>query len=207
VDEVAMHKNMKSYLGTLTSISETHSYRASSWDQTGRNKDYWLIDPEKTVTLTEIDGPECINYIWMTSFCHEVFGPNIQNSILGANVAPVTEMENAICVNWEKDDPDYYRKVLIRMPWEDQRVPSIFVSLGDFFCIGHSMPASFCSIPFNVSSCPQEECTFGGTAAMNCYFRMPFNSKASIEILNQNNRPSRNNIIASKRIRDTFDGK
>ena len=184
-----MHKNMKSYLGTLTKISEARSCRASSWDQTGRNKDYWLIDPGKTVTLAEIDGPGCINHIWMTSFCRVVLGPSIQNPILGANVAPVTEMENAIGVNWEKNDPDYYRKVLIRMTWEDQQVPSIFVPLGDFFCIGHSMPASFSSIPFNVSSRPQEECTFGGTAAMNCYFPMPFNSKARIEILNQNNRP------------------
>lgn len=184
-----MRNNMKSYLGSLTTISEARSCRASSWDQTGKNKDYWLIEPGKTITLAEIDGPGCINHIWMTSFCREVFGPSIQNPILGANVAPVTEMENAIGVNWEKNDPDYYRKVLIRMTWEESKVPSVLVPLGDFFCIGHSMPASFSSIPFHISSRPQEECTFGGTAAMNSYLPMPFNSKARIEILNENERP------------------
>lgn len=147
-----MRNNMKSYLGSLTTISEARSCRASSWDQTGKNKDYWLIEPGKTITLAEIDGPGCINHIWMTSFCREVFGPSIQNPILGANVAPVTEMENAIGVNWEKNDPDYYRKVLIRMTWEESKVPSVLVPLGDFFCIGHSMPASFSSIPFHISS-------------------------------------------------------
>ena len=184
-----MRKNQMTYLKNLTTISEARSCRASSWDQSGRNKDYWLIDPGKTVTLAEIDGPGCINHIWMTTFCRKIIGPSIQNPVLGASVAPVTEMENAIGVNWEVNDPDYYRKVLIKMTWDDQNRPSVLTPLGDFFCIGHSMPASFSSIPFHVSSRPQEECTFGGTASMNCYFPMPFNGKAKIEIINENERP------------------
>lgn len=91
-------------------------------------------------------------------------------------------MENAEGVNWELNDPDYYRKVLIRMTWDDFDGPSVLAPLGDFFCIGHSMPSSFSSIPFNVSSRPCEELTFGGTASMNCYFPMPFNKRAKIEV-------------------------
>ena len=98
-------------------------------------------------------------------------------------------MENAEGVNWEINDPDYYRKVLIKMTWDDFDGPSVLTPLGDFFCIGHSMPASFSSVPFNVSSRPCEERTFGGTAAMNCYFPMPFNKRAKIEIINENERP------------------
>lgn len=183
-----MRKDQMTYLSSLTTIHDARSVRASSWDQTGRNKDYWLIDPGQTVTLAEIEGPGCINHIWMTSFCRNIIGPSIQDPVLGSNVAPVTEMENAIGVNWEVNDPDYYRKVLIKMTWDDQETPSVLTPLGDFFCIGHSMPASFSSIPFHVSSRPQEECTFGGTASMNCYFPMPFNGKAKIEIVNENER-------------------
>ena len=98
-------------------------------------------------------------------------------------------MENAEGVNWEINDPDYYRKVLIKMTWDDFDGPSVLTPLGDFFCIGHSMPASFSSLPFNVSSRPCEERTFGGTAAMTCYFPMPFNKRAKIEIINENERP------------------
>jgi Protein of unknown function (DUF2961). len=181
--------NTLSYLQSLTQIADARTCRASSWDQSGRNKDYWLIDPGKTVILADIEGPGCINHIWMTTFCRNILGPSIQDPVLGASVAPVTEMENAIGVNWEINDPDYYRKVLIKMTWDDQNYPSILVPLGDFFCIGHSMPASFSSIPFHVSSRPQEEYHFGGTSAMNCYFPMPFNGKAKIEIINDNERP------------------
>lgn len=178
-----------SYLNNLTRVSDARTGRASSWDQSGRNKDYWLISPGKAVTLAEVDGPGCINHIWMTTFCRRILGPSIQDPVLGSSVAPVTEMENAIGVNWEINDPDYYRKVLIKMTWEDQPIPSVLVPLGDFFCIGHSMPGSFSSIPFHVSSRPQEERHFGGTAAMNCYFPMPFNRKAKIEIINENDLP------------------
>lgn len=184
-----MGDNQKTYLKSLTTIAEARSMRASSWDQSGKNKDYWLLNPGATAVLAEIDGPGCINHIWMTTFCRKILGPSIQNPVLGANVAPVTEMENSIGVNWEINDPDYYRKVLIKMTWEDQEGPSVLAPLGDFFCMGHSMPASFSSIPFHISSRPQEECTFGGTASMNCYFPMPFNKKAKIEIINENENP------------------
>lgn len=180
---------MKTYLKSLTTVSDARFGRSSSWDQSGRNKDYWLLAPGTTTTLTEIDGPGCINHIWMTSFCRRILGPSIQHPVYSASVAPVTEMENAEGVNWEINDPDYYRKVLIRMSWEKSNTPSVLVPLGDFFCIGNGMPKSFSSIPFNVSSRPVEECTFGGTASMNCYFPMPFNEHAKIEIINENDRP------------------
>lgn len=180
---------MKTFLQNLTTSSDARYARSSSWDQTGRNKDYWLLAPGSETILTEITGPGCINHIWMTSFCRRILGPSIQHPIYSGSVAPVTEMENAEGVNWEINDPDYYRKVLIRITWEHSDVPSVLAPLGDFFCIGNGMPKSFSSIPFNVSSRPTEECTYGGTASMNCYFPMPFNEHAKIEIINENDRP------------------
>jgi hypothetical protein len=184
-----MNNGSAACLKGLARISDARSCRMSSWDQSGRNKDYWLIGAGKTVTLAEIEGPGCINHIWMTSFCREIRGPSNQDPVLGAQVAPVTEMDPSIGVNYEYNDPEYYRKVLVRMTWENSLLPGVLVPLGDFFCIGHSMPHTFSSIPFNVSSRTKEECTPGGTAAMNCYFSMPFNKSAKIEIINENERP------------------
>jgi hypothetical protein len=175
-----------SSLSGLTRLRDARSGRASSWDQSGRNKDYWLIEPGSTAVLAELEGPGAITHMWMTSFCRRVVGPSIQDPELHVDVAPVTEMENAIGVNWELNDPDYYRKVLIRITWEDSEKAAVLVPLGDFFCIGHGMPGSFNSIPFSVSSRPQEEGEFGGTASMNCYFTMPFNHAAKVEIINEN---------------------
>ena len=175
-----------SSLSDLARLRAGRSGRASSWDQSGRNKDYWLLEPGSTAVLAELEGPGAITHIWMTSFCRREIGPSIQVPELHADVAPVTEMENAIGVNWEVNDPDYYRKVLIRITWEDAATPAVLVPLGDFFGLGHGMPGSYNSVPFTVSSRPQEEGTFGGTASMNCYFTMPFNSAAKFEIVNEN---------------------
>lgn len=181
-----MRSMPSSALGSLAQLREGRSGRASSWDQTGRNKDYWLIAPGATAVLADLQGPGAITHIWMTSFCRRHIGPSIQVPELHADVAPVTEMENAIGVNWEINDPDYYRKVLIRITWEDADQPSVLVPFGDFFGLGHGMPGSYNSVPFVVSSRPQEEGTFGGTASMNCYFPMPFNRAAKLEIINEN---------------------
>ncbi|MGE3194117.1 MAG: glycoside hydrolase family 172 protein [Microbacteriaceae bacterium] len=180
------HTGPQSELSGLARLREARSGRASSWDQSGRNKDYWLIAPGTSAVLADLEGPGALTHIWFTTFCRRVIGPSIQDPGMHADVAPVTEMENAIGVNWEINDPDYYRKVLIRFTWENSDRPSVLVPLGDFFCIGHAMPGSFNSIPFSISSRPQEEGTFGGTASMNCYFAMPFNTAAKVEIINEN---------------------
>jgi hypothetical protein len=177
------------FLQKLTKLSDVRTARSSSWDQSGRNKDYWLLAPGQSVVLTDIEGPGCINHLWMTTFCRKVLGPSILDPELGSSVAPVAEMFNAIGVQWELNDPFYYRKVLLKMTWDDHDFPSVLVPLGDFFGIGHSMPGNYASVPFFVSTRPEEQYKFGGTAAMNCYFPMPFNKRAVIEIINENELP------------------
>lgn len=184
-----MHNQSLNFLQKLTRISEARSARSSSWDQSGRNKDYWMIGPEQSVVLTDIEGPGCINHIWMTSFCREIFGPSIMDPVLGSSIAPVAEMSNDIGVQGEYNDPSYYRKILIKITWEDHAYPSVLVPFGDFFGIGHSMPGNYSSIPFHVTTRPEEQYKFGGTASVNCYFPMPFNKRAVIEIINENDKP------------------
>lgn len=41
--------------------------RASSWDRTGGNKDYLVINPGESVQLADIEGPGFITHIWITA--------------------------------------------------------------------------------------------------------------------------------------------
>jgi hypothetical protein len=78
-----------------------------------------------------------------------------------------------------------YRKAVIKFYWDGQDEPSVLAPLGDFFCIGQSLPANFQSLPFTVSVRPMDEKKYGGTSAVNCYLTMPFGKSARIEVENQ----------------------
>ena len=173
----------------LTRVRDVRSARSSSWDQTGRNQDAWIVMPGETLVLADIKGPGCITHIWMTQFCRRLIGPSLIDPRTIRLTAPVLEMENAIGAQWEVNDPDYYRKVLLKMFCDDQEQPSVLVPLGDFFCMGNSIACNFASLPFTASSRAIERHKFGGTAALNCYFPMPFNKHARIEVENQNDIP------------------
>ena len=43
-----MQKNNMSFLKNLTTVADARTARASSWDQSGRNKDYWLVNAGDT---------------------------------------------------------------------------------------------------------------------------------------------------------------
>jgi len=174
---------------SLTQIRDVRSARASSWDQAGRNQDYWLIPPNESIILADIEGPGCITHIWMTQFCRRILGPGIIDPYMGHYVAPVFEIHNALGLNWEVSDPYYYRKILLKIYWDEQEHPSVLTPLGDFFGIGHSIAANYQSLPFAVSVKPEEQFRFGGNAGLNCYFPMPFKKRARIEIENQNDVP------------------
>ena len=173
----------------LTRFRDVRTARASSWDQTGRNQDYWLIPPNESIALADIEGPGCITHIWMTQFCRRVLGPGIIDPHLGHYVAPIFEIHNALGLNWEVSDPCYYRKVLLKIYWDDQDTPGVLAPLGDFFGIGHSIAANYQSLPFAVTVKPEEQFLFGGNAGLNCWLPMPFKKRARIEIENQNDVP------------------
>src|SRR6266571_2306724 len=147
-------------LTALTSRVDARSGRVSSWDQRGRNQDCWTTGPHETRVLADLEGPGQITHIWMTQFCRKVLGPGLLDPRDTAQTAPVLEIHNALGLNWEEADPDYYRKVLLRITWDEQPHPSVLVPLGDFFCIGHSMPANFASAAFTVSAKPEEALRF-----------------------------------------------
>jgi hypothetical protein len=178
-----------SSLDHLTRARAARTVRVSSWDQRGRNQDYWTTPAHSSRVLADIEGPGRITHIWMTQFCRRAFGPGLIDPLEADTVAPVMEIHNALGVNWEEPDPDYYRKVLIRITWDDEAEPAVLVPLGDFFGVGHCMPNSYQSALFTVSAKPEESLIFGGSAALNCWAPMPFNRSAKIEIVNENDLP------------------
>ncbi len=53
-------------LGELARIRDYESRRLSSWDRSGGNADYLMIEPGAVRCLGEIAGAGCVRHIWMT---------------------------------------------------------------------------------------------------------------------------------------------
>ncbi|KAH8805313.1 hypothetical protein F5884DRAFT_798966 [Xylogone sp. PMI_703] len=183
-----MASSASSFLGDDLMAAAAHrqvarSARISSWDQSGLNEDAFVVLPGETAVLADIEGPGKITHLWFVQTCRRILGPGlIPYSKSGV---AMMEVHNALGLNYEDNDPDYYRKVIIKMYWDNSPTPNVLAPIGDFFCLGHSMAANFQSMPFTVSVKPSEEKKFGGAAAFNCYLPMPFNNRARIEIENQ----------------------
>lgn len=79
------------------------------------------------------------------------------------------------------EDKYPYRKVVLRMFWDGEPEPSVEVPIGDFFGLGHGLVKNFVSLPLQMS--PENGRGF------NCWFPMPFQSKARLEVTNEAERP------------------
>lgn len=79
----------------------------------------------------------------------------------------------------------FLRTTLIRMFWDGEDDPSVESPVGDFFGVGHGEVRYFMSDAFNMLNCGS------GRAGVNCFFPMPFERSAVIEIENQSDKPMR----------------
>jgi hypothetical protein len=163
------------------------SARVSSFDHSGGNEDAWVVMPGETAVLADLEGPGCVTHLWFTQTCRRILGPGLIDP--DSQGVAMLEIHNALGTSWEDLDPDYYRKVILRIYFDGQDKPSVLGPLGDFFCVGHSMPGNFASLPFTVSVKEEYRNVFGGPAALNCYLPMPFGRRCRIEIENQNDVP------------------
>ncbi|WP_233500851.1 glycoside hydrolase family 172 protein, partial [Paenibacillus antibioticophila] len=128
---------------------EGTSRRQSSWDQTGGNRDFFVIGAGQTAAIAEIAGSGVIQHIWMTIAAKNKYA---------------------------------FRKVLIRMFWDDEQEPSVDSPVGDFFGVGHGVASHYVSAPLNMIT---TQGVIEDKAAMNCFFEMPFRKGARIEIVNE----------------------
>lgn len=94
----------------------------------------------------------------------------------------LADVAGAGCINhiWcthacEQDD--YLRRIVLRARWDDEPDYSIEVPLGDFFGMGHAQTVNFSSLPLQMS--PADGRGF------NCWFPMPFGSRAEFFLTNE----------------------
>lgn len=75
-----------------------------------------------------------------------------------------------------------FRRLLIRMYWDDEETPSVESPIGDFFGVGHGVASHYMSLPLNMVTRQDGPQPF---AAMNCFFQMPFMKRGRVTIVNQ----------------------
>lgn len=75
---------------------------------------------------------------------------------------------------WLTVHPRYYRRLVLRIYWDDEPTPSVEVPVGDFFCNGWCVSCNVNSLPISVNS----------TGGFNSYWEMPFRKHARITLEN-----------------------
>ncbi|MCP4760794.1 MAG: DUF2961 domain-containing protein [archaeon] len=85
-----------------------------------------------------------------------------------------------IWVTMSSSDKEFLRKVILRIYWDDEENPSVEVPIGDFFGIGHAISKDYWSLPLSMSPADGK--------GFNCWWQMPFASKARFEIENETRR-------------------
>lgn len=73
-------------------------------------------------------------------------------------------------------DPFHGRSLVLRIYWDGAERPSVEAPLGDFFGVGHGAWESFHSQPVSISSQGRSR---------NCYWQMPFRSRAKVTVTNE----------------------
>jgi len=113
-------------------------------------------------------------------------GNNDYQRIQPGETLTLAEIQGAGCINhiWcthLSTESHYLRKLVLRMWWDGEELPSVEAPLGDFFGIGHALMTPFSSLPLQMS--PAEG------RAFNCFFPMPFGSGARLSLTNEGDTP------------------
>ncbi|MCH7872058.1 MAG: DUF2961 domain-containing protein [Planctomycetes bacterium] len=72
---------------------------------------------------------------------------------------------------------DAMRSIVLRIWWDGEKTPSVEVPMADFFGGGFGISRNFCSLPLQMNP--------DGGRGMNCWFPMPFERHARIEVQNE----------------------
>ncbi len=80
---------------------------------------------------------------------------------------------------WAQHGSANHQEMLLRMYWDGETHPSVEAPVGDFFANGFGERREVVSLPVVVE----------GGDAYNCFWRMPFQKSARIEIVNQSAKP------------------
>ena len=76
---------------------------------------------------------------------------------------------------WITARPEAFASCVLRTYWDEEGTPCVETPLGDFFACGHGLRTKVASLPVAVNP----------NGGLNCYWPMPFSSKARISVENQ----------------------
>jgi len=84
----------------------------------------------------------------------------------------------------------YLSRIRLQIRWDDSASPAVDAPWGPFFALGHDECADVVSEPIVVMAAQAPYITYPpGLAAFNCYFPMPFRSRARISVINEDDQP------------------
>jgi hypothetical protein len=88
------------------------------------------------------------------------------------------------------DSPDYLSTTILQMTWDEAPAPAVDSPWGPFFGLGHDECADVVSAPIVVMAGKASYIHYPpGLAAFQCYFPMPFRSRARITVTNRADKP------------------
>ncbi len=73
---------------------------------------------------------------------------------------------------------DHLREIVLRIYWDDAKVPAVACPIGEFYGLGHGKYVEYASAPVSI----------GASKGLNCYWPMPFKTHARITITNEGSR-------------------
>ncbi len=109
-------------LQNLSTAKNGRRRRQSSFDRTGGNADFVVLDPQECFEAAAVEVSGAITHIWVT----------------------LASME-------QPEEPYLPRKVVLRMYWDGEDTPSVEAPIGDFFGLGHGVTKNFSSAALTMS--------------------------------------------------------
>jgi hypothetical protein len=150
-----------SSLRDLPRLRDASRRRASSWDVTGGNADWIIVDPARSAPLLEVDGAGSVNHIWI-------------------GIPDVAGYRSALP---ESTGAEGLQRLVLEMRWDGEESPSVMVPLGAFFGGTHIETTEFTSLPIQVG--PHNARSF------TSFFHMPFATGAEISVRSESEEPIR----------------
>jgi hypothetical protein len=154
-------------LGNLSRLSHAQTRSISAENFTG--------EKGRGGMATEGTGANCARDLgqgWKVS-------PSVSVAGLSTFSMAAIEGQGAIQQIWMTMHPNAWRKMVLRIYWDGEDLPSVEAPVGDFFCCGWTERANISSLAVCVNPA-------GG---FNCYWEMPFRKGARITIENLGDEP------------------
>ena len=149
-------------LGTLARLSDAQSRSISAENFTGA-KGQGGMATEGTGAMASRE----LGRGWKVSPCIDIAGSATATL---ADIAGPGQIQHI----WFTCRPAYWRRLILRIYWDNEAQPSVEVPVGDLFCSGWNEVCHVNSLPISVNP----------SGGFNSYWPMPFRKHARMELVN-----------------------